>query len=88
MRTGDIIIDVNKSKRLLKGDFEMKRFIKEYANYQLANNPFYTDNACEQLYVYRINKAVKMYEKGFITENNAIEMIFNAEQYAMQEAKA
>lgn len=23
MRTGDIIIDVNKSKRLLKGDFEM-----------------------------------------------------------------
>ena len=21
----------------------MKRFIKEYANYQIANNPFYTD---------------------------------------------
>ena len=66
----------------------MKRFIKEYANYQLANNPFYTDNACSQFYIDRINKAVTMCEKGFITENNAIEMILNAEQYAMQEAKA
>ena len=66
----------------------MKRFIKEYANYQLANNPFYTDNACSQFYIDRINKAVKMCENGFITENNAVEMILNAEQYAMQEAKA
>lgn len=66
----------------------MKRFIKEYANYQIANNPFYTDNVCSQFYIYRINKAVKMCEKGLITENNAVEMILNAEQYAMQEAKA
>ena len=66
----------------------MRKFITEYADYQLANSPFYTDNVCSQFYIYRINKAVKMYEKGFITENNAIEMILNAEQYAMQEAKA
>lgn len=66
----------------------MKRFIKEYANYQIANNPFYTDNVCSQFYIYRISKAVKMCEKGFITENNAVEMILNAEEYARQEAKA
>ena len=66
----------------------MKRFIKEYANYQLANNPFYTDNACSQFYIDRINKAVKMCEKRFITENNAVEMILNAEEYARQEVEA
>lgn len=66
----------------------MKRFIKEYANYQIANNPFYTDNVCSQFYIYRINKAVKMCEKGLITVNNAIDMILHAEQYVMQEAKA
>ena len=66
----------------------MKRFIKEYANYQIANNPFYTDNVCSQFYIYRINKAVKMCEKGLITVNNAIDMILHAEQYAMLEAKA
>lgn len=66
----------------------MKRFIKEYANYQLANNPFYTDNVCSQFYIDRISKAVKMCEKGFITVNNAIDMILHAEEYAMQEAKA
>ena len=66
----------------------MKRFIKEYANYQIANNPFYTDNVCSQFYIYRINKAVQMCEKGFITVNNAIDMILHAEEYARQEAKA
>lgn len=66
----------------------MKRFIKEYANYRLANNPFYADNACKQLYVYRINKAVTMCEKGFITVNNAIDMILRAEEYARQEVEA
>lgn len=65
----------------------MKRFIKEYANYQIANNPFYTDNVCSRFYIDRINKAVKMYEKGFITVNNAIDMILHAEEYARQEAK-
>ena len=65
----------------------MKRFIKEYANYQIANNPFYTDNACKQFYVYRINKAVQMCEKGFITVNNAIDMILHAEEYARQEVE-
>ena len=66
----------------------MRRFIKEYANYQIANNPFYTDNACSQFYIYRINKAVKMCEKRFITVNNAIDMILHAEEYVRQEAKA
>ena len=66
----------------------MRRFITEYANYQIANNPFYTDNVCSQFYIYRINQAVKMCEKRFITVNNAIDMILHAEQYAIQEAKA
>lgn len=66
----------------------MKRFIKEYANYQIANNPFYTDNVCSQFYIHRINKAAEMCEKGFITVNNAIDMILHAEEYARQEAKA
>ena len=66
----------------------MKRFIKEYAYYQLANNPFCYDEVRNQIFMYRINKAVEMCEKGFITVNNAIDMILHAEEYAMQEAKA
>lgn len=66
----------------------MKRFIKEYANYQIANNPFYTDNVCSQFYIYRINKAVTMCENGYITINDCMKMILDAEQYARQEAKA
>ena len=66
----------------------MRRFIKEYANYQLANNPFYTDDVCSRFYIDRINQAVKMCEKRFITVNNAIDMILHAEEYVRQEAKA
>lgn len=29
----------------------MKRFIKEYANYQIANNPFYTDKEYKDNYI-------------------------------------
>lgn len=65
----------------------MKRFVKEYANFQLANNPFCTE-ACKQFYIYRITTAVEMCEKGYLTVNDAMGMILNAEQYAMQEAKA
>lgn len=66
----------------------MKRFIKEYANYQIANNPFYSDNVYSHFYIHRINKAVKMYKNGYLTENNAVEMILNAEQFARQEVEA
>lgn len=66
----------------------MRRFIKEYAYYQLANNPFCCDDVRNQLYIYRINKAVTMCEKGLITVNNAIDMILNAEEYARQEVEA
>lgn len=65
----------------------MKRFIKEYANYQLANNPFCCDDVRNQLYIDRINKAVKMCEKGFITVNNAIDMILHMEEYTRQEVE-
>lgn len=66
----------------------MKRFVKEYASYKLANCPFLPSSVCGQHYIYRINKAVKNYEKGFIVADDAIDMVLNAEQYAMQEAKA
>lgn len=65
----------------------MKRFIKEYANYKLSRNPFYYDNVKNQLYIYRINKAVEKCERGFITIDEAMEMIVNAEHYVFKEAK-
>lgn len=66
----------------------MRRFIKEYANYQLANNPFLYDSLYSHFYIRRINKAVTMCEKGYITVNNAIDMILHAEQFARQDAEA
>lgn len=66
----------------------MKRFIKEYANYRFANNPFLYDSVCGQFYNRRIQNALHSCEKGFISINEAMEMIASAEQYAMQEAKA
>lgn len=65
----------------------MKRFVKEYANYKLANNPFYYDNGLSQLYIYRINKAVEECKSGFITIDETMGMIINAEKYAFKEAK-
>lgn len=41
----------------------MKRFIKEYANYRLANNPFLYNSVCGEFYNRRIQKAVAMCEK-------------------------
>ena len=66
----------------------MRRFIKEYADYQLANSPFLYNSVCERFYKYRINTAVEKYKQGFITTNEAMEMILRAEEYARQEAKA
>lgn len=66
----------------------MRRFITEYAEYQLANSPFLYNSICEPFYIYRINTAVEKYRQGFITTNEAMEMILRAEEYALQEAKA
>lgn len=66
----------------------MKRFIKEYANYRLANNPFLYNSVCGEFYNRCIQKAVAMCGKGFISINEAMDIIANAEEYAMQEAKA
>ena len=66
----------------------MRRFIKEYSYYQLANNPFCCDDVRNQIYIYRINKAVKMCENGYITINDCMKMILDAEQYARQEGEA
>lgn len=66
----------------------MRRFITEYADYQLVNSPFFLDSICERFYKYRINSAVEKYRQGFITTNEAMEMILHAEEYALQEAKA
>lgn len=66
----------------------MKRFVKEYANYRLANNPFLYNSVCEHFYNRRIQNALHNCKKGFISINEAMEIIASAEQYAMQEAKA
>ncbi len=65
----------------------MRRFITEYANYQLANSPFLYNSICESFYKHRINIAVEKYRQGFITTNEAMEMILRAEEYALREAK-
>lgn len=66
----------------------MRKFITEYADYQLANSPFLYNSVCERFYKYRINIAVEKYKQGFITTNEAMEIILHAEEYARQEAKA
>ena len=66
----------------------MKRFVKEYANYRLANRPFLISDVCNTLYINYIEKAVINYEKGFITINEAMNIIANAEEYALQEVEA
>lgn len=66
----------------------MKRFIIEYANYRFANNPFLYNSVCGQFYNKRIQNALYNCEKGFISINETMDIIANAEQYAMQEAKA
>lgn len=65
----------------------MKRFVKEYANYKLANCPFLPNSVCGQLYNQRITSAIRVCEKGFITVDEAMQMIANTEQYAEQEDK-
>jgi hypothetical protein len=65
----------------------MKRFIKEYANYRLANNPFLYNSVCGQFYNRRIQNALHNCERGFISINEAMNIIANAEQYAMDECK-
>lgn len=66
----------------------MKRFVKEYASYRLANNPFLYNSVCGQFYNKRIQNALYNCEKGFISINEATNIIANAEQYAIQEGKA
>ena len=66
----------------------MKRFIKEYANYSFANNPFLYNSVCWEFYNMRIQNALYNCEKGFISINETMNIIANAEQYAIQEAKA
>lgn len=64
----------------------MKRFIKEYAHYRKENSPF-LDGERNTLYYNRICNAVRNCEKGFISINEAMNIIANAEQYAMVECK-
>lgn len=40
----------------------MKRFVKEYANYQLVNSPFLSD-ICNSLYKHRIISALSLFLK-------------------------
>ena len=57
----------------------MERFIKEYANYQMKN---YKQNTLMQKKykdekISKINKALAMREKGFITVDEAIKVILD-----------
>ena len=55
----------------------MERFIKEYANYQMKN--YKQNTLMQQKYkdekISKINKALVMREKGFITVDETIKVI-------------
>jgi hypothetical protein len=63
--------------RTAKGSIYMERFIKEYANYQMKN--YEQNTLMQQKYknekISKINKALTMREKGFITIDETIKMI-------------
>lgn len=61
----------------------MKRFVKEYANYRKANPPFLYENE-KYWYYYRITCAVINYEKGFITTEEAMQIILTAHEFATE----
>lgn len=49
---------------------------------------FLYNSVCGQFYNKRIQNALYNCEKGFISINEAMNIIANAEQYAIQEGKA
>lgn len=61
----------------------MKRFVKEYANYRKENPPFLDDER-NALYYHRICNAVRNCERGFISINEAMDIIANAERYTFE----
>ena len=63
----------------------MKKFVKEYANYR-KENPLFLDEERNALYYHRICNAVRNCEKGFITINEAMRIIAEAE-FTMDECK-
>lgn len=65
----------------------MKRFVKEYANYKMSHPVFLPSDKRNEFCVYRIKAAVRSCEKGFITIDEAMQMIADAEQYATAEAR-
>ena len=64
----------------------MKRFVKEYANYRKQNLPF-LDGERNALYYHRICNAVRNCERGFISINEGMDIIANAERFVMDECK-
>lgn len=65
----------------------MKRFVKEYASYKLADYPFCSGSLCARLYADRIENAVRNCVLGLVSVNEAMQMIAYAEEYAMREGK-
>lgn len=57
-----------------------KRFVKEYANYRIKSaeeNVFLSDTIVESIRD-NVNKAMKFYNRGLITHDEAIRMIWEA----------
>ena len=55
----------------------MKRYVKEFAN-DMIKSARRINNPIKKLIVTRIQEVYKAYERGLITEKEAIEMILNA----------
>ena len=63
----------------------MERFLKEYANYRkqdITGNEL-MQQSIKDYAVSRINKALAYRERGFITINEAVKLILNAEEGCM-----
>ena len=61
-------------------------FVIEYVNY-IKQYPSFLDGERNALYYHRICNAVRNCERGFISINEAMNIIANAERFVMDECK-
>lgn len=65
----------------------MKRFIKEYASYQIDrfNNGYYAEEPIAAIAIKKIHKVVSLCERGAVTVDEAVYTILNARTLAEEE---